>query len=152
MKLADVPADVRAALDIERYMPHGRPPRHPANGELWFDDGCAVCGASAELGTDRDHCHVTGLYRGLLCRGCNVAEGNHRGDHWPFWRLHAPGLANREVQAGERSPYLTDIEVMTLSLAELFALDERRSDCAMWAAAGIVLDMDMYRSSTEVAS
>lgn len=39
---------------------------------------CAVCGA-LEPGTRRgwqtDHCHDTGVVRGILCHGCNVAAG-----------------------------------------------------------------------------
>ncbi len=42
---------------------------------------CAICG-----GVDKtrrlavDHCHETGLVRGLLCRNCNVGIGNLRDD------------------------------------------------------------------------
>ena len=42
---------------------------------------CAICGAG-EPGTkkfDVDHCHVTGVVRGLLCTSCNRMLG-HSGD------------------------------------------------------------------------
>jgi hypothetical protein len=48
----------------------------------WQDQHCAICGAwDASV---EDHCHLTGLFRGYLCRGCNVSEGV-RGDA-PFWQ------------------------------------------------------------------
>jgi hypothetical protein len=39
---------------------------------------CQIC--DVEFGDDFhvDHCHETGLVRGLLCRGCNVGIGNMR--------------------------------------------------------------------------
>jgi len=40
-------------------------------------DRCAICGYKDDL--QMDHCHESGLIRGLLCRSCNVGEGksNH---------------------------------------------------------------------------
>src|ERR1041384_916466 len=42
---------------------------------------CAICN---EIPTGRgfhvDHCHLTGVIRGLLCRGCNLALGNMKDD------------------------------------------------------------------------
>ena len=44
--------------------------------EEWHAGCCAICGRGGELVTD--HCHQTGLVRGLLCRSCNTREGtNH---------------------------------------------------------------------------
>lgn len=37
---------------------------------------CAICRASARSVADHDH--GTGLLRGLLCRACNMREGQHR--------------------------------------------------------------------------
>jgi hypothetical protein len=36
-------------------------------------DVCAICQRPEKLHVD--HCHSTGLVRGLLCRGCNTAIG-----------------------------------------------------------------------------
>lgn len=38
---------------------------------------CAICGGSKKLSVD--HCHNTGLFRGILCFHCNTAIG-HLGD------------------------------------------------------------------------
>ena len=39
------------------------------------DGGCAICGTSPKVGGRRlhvDHCHKTGVIRGLLCWRCNT--------------------------------------------------------------------------------
>lgn len=41
--------------------------------------GCAVCGRKQARPLDVDHCHVTGVVRGLLCTNCNRMIG-HGGD------------------------------------------------------------------------
>lgn len=44
---------------------------------------CLICGATESFGSHRlavDHCHDTGLIRGLLCKACNVGIGNLRHD------------------------------------------------------------------------
>ena len=44
-------------------------------------DLCAICGkADPAKALAIDHCHVTGVVRGLLCHNCNVGLGNFRDD------------------------------------------------------------------------
>jgi len=47
------------------------------------DGACAICGVTAEEYGKRfsiDHCHTTGVIRGLLCMHCNTALGHFRDD------------------------------------------------------------------------
>ena len=42
------------------------------------DGKCAICNnePTTKRGLHTDHCHETGIVRGLLCHGCNVGIGN----------------------------------------------------------------------------
>ncbi len=51
----------------------------------WQDGRCAWCGYD-RVNLVRDHCHMTGLIRGLLCAGCNTNEGHSSSDAWDEWR------------------------------------------------------------------
>lgn len=44
------------------------------------DGRCAICGEipSTRRGLHIDHCHETGIVRGLLCHGCNIGIGNFK--------------------------------------------------------------------------
>lgn len=44
---------------------------------VWQDGMCAICGIAEYDVVDHDH--QTGLVRGLLCAGCNSAEGRYKG-------------------------------------------------------------------------
>lgn len=46
------------------------------------DGKCKICGIepTTQRGLHVDHCHTTGVVRGLLCHGCNVALGSMRDD------------------------------------------------------------------------
>ncbi len=53
--------------------------------DLYISHGgrCSVCGLSENQivrGLVLDHCHVTGLVRGLLCKDCNTGLGHFRDD------------------------------------------------------------------------
>jgi hypothetical protein len=56
----------------------------------WQQERCAVCGGQGA--PVEDHDHGTGLVRGYLCRGCNVAEGMNRyaGRVWREYRERNP--------------------------------------------------------------
>jgi Autographiviridae endonuclease VII len=79
---------------------------------------CAMCGRKFKRSLCVDHCHKTGLLRGLLCRGCNVGIGN-LGDDWRFlftsavylvyWDgLHAAQL-RKEARGGKRAFRVTKV-------------------------------------------
>ncbi len=58
---------------------------------------CAMCGTGGlrEGGATRvvdDHDHTTGLIRGILCSGCNVAEGIGRRDVAAAYAARPPSL------------------------------------------------------------
>jgi hypothetical protein len=45
----------------------------------WQDERCALCGGQIPLGVMvADHCHDSGMVRGLLCAGCNALAGHGR--------------------------------------------------------------------------
>lgn len=48
--------------------------------EDWQNGRCAVCGVRSALIIDHDH--ESGLVRGLLCKGCNVREGQGSGSRY----------------------------------------------------------------------
>lgn len=66
----------------------------PAPGQImetWQAGRCAICGVRPPHRPRRpalmtDHCHRTGLIRGLLCRNCNTREGWGHDDLWGPWR------------------------------------------------------------------
>lgn len=59
----------------------------PANGDMrqWQAGRCAWCGYEDDR-LLRDHCHHTGLIRGLLCSACNNYEGSSFDPEWDAWR------------------------------------------------------------------
>lgn len=61
----------------------------------WYH--CGFCGAKDICGNHvMDHCHVTGLMRGILCRSCNIVEAHRANDpRWISWRRTAPMLKHR---------------------------------------------------------
>ena len=133
MKLADAPESVRADLALVRAGWCGQPDRMPLAGRLWFGkadrttpdrrDRCAMCG-EPEIGEvlQNDHCHYSGLWRGWLCRDCNLSEGRSDAPRFEWWRLHAPGLAKREVHGPEGLLNgFTHAELDTMPMVDLLA-------------------------------
>lgn len=46
-----------------------------------FAVDCELCGADMTIGDKNkciDHCHLTGEFRGLICRNCNLGLGYFR--------------------------------------------------------------------------
>ncbi|WP_327391403.1 endonuclease VII domain-containing protein (plasmid) [Streptomyces microflavus] len=60
----------------------------------WHADRCAACGRLSPGDLLADHCHRSGLLRGLLCGICNTAEGNAPPRHprWLRYRTLTPAL------------------------------------------------------------
>lgn len=44
------------------------------------NNSCAICKQKSEINLSVDHCHKTGIIRGLLCRNCNLALGYLKDD------------------------------------------------------------------------
>lgn len=61
----------------------------------WQDGRCGMCGFREQL--VEDHCHETGLVRGLLCRSCNTLEGMS-GRNFEQWRAGVNVAAEMGVE------------------------------------------------------
>lgn len=61
---------------------------------VWQADRCALCGVfndgCGRGGLYHDHDYRTGLLRGMLCPGCNTAEGNSDSPRICRYRLRHP--------------------------------------------------------------
>jgi hypothetical protein len=96
--------------------------------EDWQESRCAICARSPRaMGPNArrryvrqllvDHDHSTGLIRGLLCAGCNNAEGR------------ASTKAARYVGYRERPPaFILKMSVPYFSSFQNYRLDRRNSD------------------------
>lgn len=91
--------------------PHGMRARHlkkygiTVDGYAYLtasqDDVCAVCSRPCSTGKRLavDHCHTTGLVRGLLCSGCNTSAGKMGEDPHRILRLAAYVLASQRKRS-----------------------------------------------------
>lgn len=81
---------------------HSWPEPRPGAGLWdWHGQRCALCGVDGHWRRlVLDHCHRTGLMRGLLCVGCNTQEGLSRAALFRAYRQRPPA-----VLFGHSEPY-----------------------------------------------
>jgi hypothetical protein len=66
-------------LDPDRGRNRGLAPEQWDALVLAQEGRCAICSAPLIV-VHTDHCHATGVVRGLLCHGCNIGLGNFQDD------------------------------------------------------------------------
>lgn len=90
----------------------------------WQDNRCGLCGFR-EPWLVEDHCHDSGLVRGMLCRSCNASEG-HSDRNLEQWRGGVTvaaylGIEKQYVNIFRRTPLrlapATDAELDAIALA-----------------------------------
>lgn len=75
-------------------VPTGEVPPHLSATQAlrrWQGGACAMCSAAPER-LLVDHCHRTGLVRGLLCTSCNTAEGLGSSPAFDAYRERPPAV------------------------------------------------------------
>ena len=75
-------------------VPDGEVPPHLSATQAlrrWQDGACAMCSARPER-LLVDHCHPSGLVRGLLCTSCNTAEGLRDAPSFVAYRERPPAV------------------------------------------------------------
>lgn len=73
------PKSRRKAMDRYRLRVYGITPEQFEALTVLQNGKCAICGATESSdgrGLCVDHCHATGVVRGLLCSGCNKGLGH----------------------------------------------------------------------------
>lgn len=87
-------------------VPEGEVPPHLSATQAirrWQAGACAMCSATPER-LLVDHCHRTGLVRGLLCTSCNTAEGLTSSPAFAAYRERPPAVM-LEVEEQYGSPW-----------------------------------------------
>lgn len=67
------------------------PPREDETWWEWHGNHCAVCGTDGQR-LVTDHCHRSGLIRGLLCVSCNTQEGVSPAPAFQGYRRRPPAV------------------------------------------------------------
>jgi hypothetical protein len=57
----------------------------------WQEYRCAMCGFE-DAKIVKDHCHESGLIRGLLCHSCNLNESSNDSLRWQIYRKFPPTM------------------------------------------------------------
>ena len=71
----------------------------------WQEGRCAMCGFDNEQ-LVKDHCHESGLIRGLLCTGCNLDEARMNSLRWQIYRKFPPTMfVNVKVFYNDQSSF-----------------------------------------------
>jgi hypothetical protein len=93
-------------------VPSGEVPPHLSATQAlrrWQAGACALCSARPER-LLVDHCHLSGLIRGLLCTSCNTAEGLGDAPVFAAYRERPPA-----VMLGVEEQYGSPWDGFTLS-------------------------------------
>jgi hypothetical protein len=76
--------------------------------------GCGICGTTQAPVMHQDHCHVSGLHRGVLCQPCNHVVGFFREEpqrmHAAVAYLHAATVEVAAPFAGRAAAALADFD------------------------------------------
>lgn len=119
-------------------VPEGEAPEHLTATQVlrrWQAGACAMCSASPER-ILVDHCHRTGLIRGLLCTSCNTAEGLTSSPAFAAYRERPPTvMLGIEEQYG--SPWGEEIPPSAASPEERIQRNTAHVDAAEALFAGL---------------
>ncbi|MFE2710651.1 endonuclease domain-containing protein [Streptomyces mirabilis] len=101
----------------------------------WQAGACAMCSASPRR-LLVDHCHRTGLVRGLLCTSCNTAEGLQSAPSFVAYRERPPAVI-LGVEEMYGSPWGEEIAPSDASPEERTQRNAAHVDAAEGLFAGI---------------
>lgn len=65
---------------LKKFYAYGITPEQYADMLSQQEERCAICQRDLDLGRDTcvDHCHKTGIVRGILCSNCNYGLGQFK--------------------------------------------------------------------------
>lgn len=126
-------------------VPEGEVPPHLSATQAlrrWQAGACGMCSARPER-LLVDHCHRTGLVRGLLCTSCNTAEGLQSAPSFVAYRERPPAVI-LGVEEMYGSPWGEEIAPPDASPEERIQRDAAHVDAAEALFVGIA---DRFRSA-----